>query len=181
MRDSGHAPCCTLRDDESIIVQGVVWCGLQSTGAPSEEVHPGRGLARGSLGLLIGHGLKDLKAVAIDDALISDLHDRGHVAAAVAVVGRAPDGHEAVLRAEHELVALLDELMRAGDERDAVDVVELARDRRAEQPSRPARRDRPRLARVVRIGPEDVWAASAHDKYISQRSAAAIALRKVRV
>ena len=68
--------------------------------------------------------------------VLVELEDGGHVAAAVAIVGRGPHRHEAVV--EHELVALHDELVRAADEAEAVAVVELLHNVRAKEVARAA-------------------------------------------
>lgn len=73
--------------------------------------------------------------------VLVEREDRGDVAAPVAVVGRAPDGHDRVV--EHELVALHDELVRARDEVEIVRVHKLPDDVAAEQEAGPARRQSP--------------------------------------
>lgn len=50
-------------------------------------------------------------------------HDAGDVAAAVAVVGGTPDGHEVLIKVI--FVALHDELMGPCDQREIIDVIEL--------------------------------------------------------
>jgi len=50
-------------------------------------------------------------------------HDAGHIAAAVAVVGSAPYGHEILV--EVVFVSLHDELMGPCDQREVVDMIEL--------------------------------------------------------
>jgi hypothetical protein len=76
--------------------------------------------------------LEDLEAVQIYRGSFADLHHTGDVTAPVTVVGRGPDSDEVVVRREHELVALLDELVCTGNERKRVYVVELRRGRSAE-------------------------------------------------
>lgn len=61
---------------------------------------------------------------------LPDLHDRGQVPAPVAVVGRREHRHDGLVVAP--VVALHHELVRARDEREAVGVVELLGDVRAE-------------------------------------------------
>ena len=63
--------------------------------------------------------------------LVVEVQNRGHVPAAVAVVGRGPDGHQDVVR-EPVLVPLVANLVRAGDQLEPVDVVELLGHLRAE-------------------------------------------------
>jgi hypothetical protein len=77
---------------------------------------------------------------------VVEAEDRGHVAAAVAVVGGGPDRHE-VLVLEVVLVALHDELVGATDELDAVDVTELVRHFGAEDPACASGRDGPAWGR----------------------------------
>lgn len=72
---------------------------------------------------MIRHGAEDFE-VGLE--VLAERHDGGHIATAVAVVGRGPDGDD-LLRLEVVLVALVDELVRAGDELQVVDVVELWR------------------------------------------------------
>jgi hypothetical protein len=57
-------------------------------------------------------------ALAVED------HDAGDVAAAVAVVGGTPDGHEVLVKVV--FVAFHDELMSSCDQREIVDVIELS-------------------------------------------------------
>ena len=56
---------------------------------------------------------------------------------------------------EHELEALLHQLVRAADKVQAVDAVELCRDARAEEPARAARADRPGVD-VLGVAPHEV-------------------------
>ena len=70
---------------------------------------------------MIRHGTEDLE---VRLQVLAERHDAGDVAAAVAIVGRRPDGYH-VLGLEVVLVALVDELMRAGNEGQVVYVVEL--------------------------------------------------------
>ena len=83
-----------------------------------------------------------------------DLQDGSDVAAAVAVVRGRPDRDEGVV--EEELEALLDELVCAADEVDAVHVVELVDDLGAEEDAGTPRRDAPLLDALVGVGPEEV-------------------------
>lgn len=73
--------------------------------------------------LVLGHGVEDLE-VAVQ-ALV-ERHDRRDVAAAVAVVGRGPHGDELLI--EHELVALLHELMSTRHQVEAVVLQEVTDD-----------------------------------------------------
>ena len=75
------------------------------------------------------------------------------IAAAVAVVRRAPYGNE--LRVEHVFEALLHELVAPADERQAVDGVEFRRDQRAEEPSCTTRGHAPGL-NLLGVGPHQV-------------------------
>lgn len=84
---------------------------------------------------------------------IVELHDRRLVAAPVAVVGGAEDGHHVPVVAP--VVAFHDQLMGARDERQPIGVVERLRDVLAERIARPARRDAPSPA-VVRVRPQQV-------------------------
>jgi hypothetical protein len=56
-------------------------------------------------------------AFAVED------HDAGDVAAAVAVVGGTPDGHEVLIKVV--FVAFHDELMGSCNQREIIDVIEL--------------------------------------------------------
>lgn len=73
---------------------------------------------------MIRHGAEDFE---IRVQVLAQCHDAGDVAAAVAVVGRRPDGHD-VLVLEVVFVAFVDQLVRAGYEGEAVDVVELVKE-----------------------------------------------------
>jgi len=70
---------------------------------------------------VIGHRAENLE---IWLEILAEGHDGRDVAAAVAVVGRGPDGDN-FLGLEVVLVAFVDELVGAGDELKVVDVVEL--------------------------------------------------------
>ena len=71
-------------------------------------------------GVVLRRRLEDFEVLV---EVLVQLEDGGDVAAAVAVVGRGPHGHQRVV--EHVLVALHDELVRARDELDGVRRVEL--------------------------------------------------------
>lgn len=86
-------------------------------------------------------------------AVLADLHDRGDVAAAVAVVWRRPYGDNALL--EHLLVALHDELVGARDHGQVVPVVELADDAGAEEEAGTARGEAPTFD-IIWVGPEKI-------------------------
>jgi len=58
-------------------------------------------------------------------------HDTGYIAAAVAVVGCAPYGHEILVKVV--FVPLHDELMGSCDQREVVDMIELESARRKER------------------------------------------------
>ena len=84
---------------------------------------------------------------------VVDLHYRRLVAAPVAVVRSGKDRDDALIVLP--LVPLHDELMRPGDEVEAVDVGELLGDVLAEGVAGPARRYAP-AASVVGVGPDQV-------------------------
>lgn len=56
--------------------------------------------------------------------VLGQIHNGRHVAAAVAIIGRRPDGHN-VLGLEVIFEAFIDQLMGASDEGQAVDMVKL--------------------------------------------------------
>jgi len=86
---------------------------------PSQEV---RGeLSGGNVPLRLWHRLKDPEVKA---QLLVDAENGGNVAAAVAVVRGGPNSDQVLVR-EHELVALLDQLVGASDKRKIVNVGEL--------------------------------------------------------
>lgn len=68
---------------------------------------------------------KNDKTAIVDHPAFSYLHHARHVPAAIAIIRRGPDGDQIILRREHVLVPLLHQLMRARDERQRVDVIEL--------------------------------------------------------
>lgn len=78
----------------------------------------------------------------------------GDVAAAIAVVGRRPHRHQ--LPVEHVLDALVHQLMRPTYQIQLVDLHEVVGDARAKQPAGAARTVRPRLDRVLGVGPDQV-------------------------
>ena len=84
---------------------------------------------------------------------VVELHERGLVAAAVAVVGRAEDGDDVLV--VRPVVALHDQLVGARNERQPVAVVEALGDVHAKREPGAARRDAPAVA-VVRVGPQQV-------------------------
>ena len=92
----------------------------------------------------------------VEEALagVADLEHAGHVAAAVAVVGGAPDGAEVVV--VEDLEALLAELVGAQDVRHAVDGEELLDDARAERVAGAAGAEGELVALRVRVGPDEV-------------------------
>ena len=81
----------------------------------------------------------------------------------IAVIRRAPHRHEQPV--EHVFVALLDELVRARDEAQRVDVVELLRDARAEEPARAAWGHSP-VFDFVRVRPHQVCRGLLNGAYI---------------
>ena len=88
--------------------------------------------------------------VASVAAVLTELQDRSDVAAAVAVVRRAPDGHDGTV--EHFFEAFHDELVGARDQREVVLVVEALHDVGAEEEAGAARREAPSVD-FVRVGP----------------------------
>ena len=86
--------------------------------------------------------------------ILAEVHDAGHVAAAIAVVGRAPDRHHALVL-EVPLEAFLHELVRARNQLQIVDMVEFGRDLVAKEPARTARTDGPRF-HLFGIAPDQV-------------------------
>lgn len=84
----------------------------------SEEV--GRGRPRRYDALRVRDGAEQLGLPSAD---VLEHHDGGDVPAAVAVVGGRPHGHQLLVK--HELVALVDQLVSAADELQAVDVNKL--------------------------------------------------------
>jgi hypothetical protein len=85
--------------------------------------------------------------------VLVDLHDRGLVAATVAVVRSREDRHDVLLVAP--VVALHHQLMRARDQRQTVVVIELLGNVLTECVTGTTRRDTPTTA-IVRIGPEEI-------------------------
>jgi hypothetical protein len=77
-----------------------------------QEVLAGTPSARRHSTPVIRHGAEDFE-VRLE--IFAERHDGGDVAAAVAVVGRRPDGDD-FLRLEVVLVAFVDQLVGAGDE-----------------------------------------------------------------
>lgn len=61
--------------------------------------------------LRVGHRTEQLGLSRVD---VLEHHDGGDVAAAVAVVGGRPHGHQLLVK--HELVALVDQLMSSTDQ-----------------------------------------------------------------
>lgn len=84
----------------------------------SEEV--GRGSSGGYDPLRIRHGPEQFGLTRVH---VLEDHDGGDVAAAVTVVGGRPHGHQLLIK--HELVALVDQLVRSADELQVVDVDKL--------------------------------------------------------
>lgn len=80
--------------------------------------------------------------------------EAGQVAAAIAVIGSRPHRHDVPV-VEKLLVSLLYQLMRPGDQRQAVVLVELVHHSRPEQPSHSAVVLRPPLD-LLRIRPHQV-------------------------
>lgn len=84
-------------------------------------------------------------------------HDGGDVAAAVAVVGRRPHGDQLLVK--HELVALVDELVRPADQLQVVDVDKLICDLCTKEPAGSSRADGPRV-HVFGIRPHQITKCS---------------------
>ena len=133
----------------------VVWCpprdvGLSPPGrwVELEAVWRGSGsAAHGQGGQLRGKYVQHVLHVFVK------LHNSGLVATAVAVVGRGEDGHDVLLVAP--VVAFHDELMSAGDEVEAVVVIELLRNVLPESVAGSSRGGTP-AGPVVGVGPEEV-------------------------
>jgi hypothetical protein len=101
--------------------------------------------------VVLGRGSKDVEEAL---ARVADLEHARHVAAAVAVVGRAPHRAQPVV-VEH-LVALLAELMRAQDVVHVVDGEKLLDDLGAKRVAGAAGREAELVAVRVRVGPDEV-------------------------
>jgi len=97
------------------------------------------------------HRVEDLEVV-LD--LLVDKHDRSDISAAVAIIGGRPD-RDQVRVLEPEFEAVHHKLMGTSDQAQAVNVIELGGDFRAEQPSSSSRADRPGVD-VIRVGPHQV-------------------------
>mmetsp|Transcript_20571 Transcript_20571/g.52340 ORF Transcript_20571/g.52340 Transcript_20571/m.52340 type:complete len:241 (-) Transcript_20571:499-1221(-) len=119
-------------------------------GSRSQKVVGGGLLGRNAASLLRCR-LEDL--VVLRQVLIQ-LEDRGHVAAAVAVVGRRPHRDERLV-GEHVLVALHHKLVGARDEVDGVGRVELRHHIATEQVPR-ATGGEPPAINVLRVGPHEI-------------------------
>lgn len=87
------------------------------------------------------HRRRMLEHLILLPEVLVQLEDGGDVAAAVAIVWRAPDGDDRVV--EHKLEALHRELMRPRNEVDVVVVCKRLGDVRAEEESRAAWREAP--------------------------------------
>jgi hypothetical protein len=114
-----------------------------------QEIIRCRFLGRHAPGLL-RCGVEDLE---VRRPMLVELHDRGDVAASVAVVRRRPHGHQ--LLVEHVLVALHHQLMGARDHVDVVRVVELLDNVAAEQETSAARTQTPAFD-ILRVGPQEI-------------------------
>jgi hypothetical protein len=77
-----------------------------------QEVLAGASSTRRHRAPVIRHSAEDLE---VRLQVLAERHDRRHVAAAVAVVGRRPDGDN-FLRLEVVFVAFVDQLVGAGDQ-----------------------------------------------------------------
>jgi len=88
--------------------RGRMWGDGEMDGALQEVVHG----SAGWVGILLVRDSVKLLELAV--ALVVEGKDGGDVSAAVAVVGRRPDGHQLLVK--HVFVSLLDELVSAGDE-----------------------------------------------------------------
>ena len=103
--------------------------------------------------------------------VLTDVHDRCNIAAAVAVVGCGPDRNNRLLRKmilqtlefegaevremKTHLVAFIDELVGTSDKLQTINVVELSRDLVSEEPARAARRNSPCL-NILRVAPNQI-------------------------
>lgn len=87
-------------------------------------------------------------------ALIAYLQDAGHVAAAIAVVGCAPDGAQAVI--VEDLKAFLAELVGTEDMRHVIYCQKLFDDLSAEGIAGAARGETEFVSVCVRVGPDEV-------------------------
>lgn len=87
-------------------------------GGALEEV--GGGKLIGDDAVAVGHRAEQLGLAALRRG---DLQDGGHVAAAVAVVGRRPHSHQPLPK--HVLVAFVHQLVRSADQVQVVDLQEL--------------------------------------------------------
>ncbi|KAH9407846.1 hypothetical protein TYRP_011491 [Tyrophagus putrescentiae] len=134
---------------------------IEKRGSRSRRGRRGGGGGR-FLEKVIGRSAGDVRLAALrrrvklEEGVVEgvvELHDRRLVAAAVAVVGRTEDGHHVVVVAPVE--ALHHQLVGAGDQRQAVGVVEGLADVVAEGVAGAARADAPAAA-VVRVGPKEV-------------------------
>ena len=76
--------------------------------------------------------------------VLSDITHARHIPASVAIIRRTPYCHH-ILALEVKFVSFVHQLMRSGDEIQAVDVAELLRNSVSEQPACSARRYSPRL------------------------------------
>lgn len=65
------------------------------------------------------------KASLVDSTTVRYCHNTGYVSAAVAVVRRAPNCHQGVLRCEHIFVSFLDQLMCPSYQGERIDMIEL--------------------------------------------------------
>ena len=83
-------------------------------------------MSGGHIALRLWDGLKDLE---VEAKLLVHTEDGGNVATAVAVVRGGPDGDQVLVR-EHELVALLNQLVSAAYQGKIVNVGELGVDQR---------------------------------------------------
>ena len=116
--------------------------------ACSQEVRNGRAVRHGALPVV--HGKEDLERAF---KMLIDLQDGCQVVAAVAVVGGRPDRNQGL--AEPVLEAIHHKLMGACHKLEVVDVIELMRHSRAEEPASAARRQRPRL-NVLGVRPHQI-------------------------
>lgn len=101
--------------------------------------------------VILGGSIEDVEEAL---ARIADLEHAGHIAAAVAVIGGAPDGAQAVV--VQNLVALLTQLMGTQDVRHAVDLEELADDLGAKGVAGAAGAQAELVALAVGVAPDEV-------------------------
>ena len=129
----------------------------------------GRGPGVGAQVLLIGHctrisykvalkrrglltGIENLERILIDPAALSHIHNASDIPTPITIIRSGPNRHQTIFGTKHELVTLLHQLVRSGDEGEFIDVIEFIGDGTTEEPTGATRGDGPGL-HIVRIGP----------------------------